>query len=106
MATPEKTPSKDQLIQLRIDAIRETDPDFEKLTDCFEQIVTQYMVCSQALSEILIKRGLSRADAGRAIDSMVKKPAGIKDKQVGSCRVYAKMKYRGIGYHKRLAEDS
>ena len=104
MATPDKTPSKDQLIQLRVDAVRETDPDFEKLADCFEQLVTQYMMCSQALSEILIKRGLSRAATARAIDSMVKKPAGIKDKQFGRCRVYAKMKYRGIAYHKRLAE--
>ena len=105
MATPEKTPSKDQLIKLRVDAVRETDPDFEKLADCFEQLVTQYMACSQALSEILIKRGLSRADTARAIDSMVKKPAGIKNKQFGRCRVYAKLSYRGVRYHKRIDAD-
>lgn len=104
MATPDKTPSKDQLIQLRVDAVKETDPDFEKLADCFEQLVTQYMMCSTALSEILIKRGLSRADTARAIDSMVKKPAGIKNKQFGRCRVYAKLSYRGVRYHKRIDE--
>ena len=104
MATPEKTPSKDELLELRVDAIKEKNPEFAALADHFEGVVTQYMLITRGLSEILVKWGFERRDIARVIDTMVKKPAGIKLDPFSSCRVYAKLRYRGVRYHKRIDE--